>query len=115
MKKSKLTLYIFIALVLGIITGYVYNIKVIDIYNNKIFTAEATIKTIDAQSTGLKDSTTASYKQLKIQRVQQSKIRTDADADRENKLEGFTILSDIFLRLIKMIVAPLVLPHWLSG
>ncbi|MEO6851158.1 MAG: dicarboxylate/amino acid:cation symporter [Mucilaginibacter sp.] len=115
MKKSKLTLYIFIALILGVATGYVYNLKVIDTYNNKISTAEATIKTIDAQLSGLKDSTVIAYKQLKTQRLQQSKERADADAGRENKLEGFTILSDIFLRLIKMIVAPLVFTTLVVG
>jgi Na+/H+-dicarboxylate symporter len=115
MQKSKLTLYIFIALILGIVTGYVYNIKVIDGINNKISAAEANIKTIGIRLTGLKDTTTTEYKQLKIVRTQQVKERTDANAAREDKLEGFTILSDIFLRLIKMIVAPLVFTTLVVG
>ncbi len=115
MQKSKLTLYIFIALILGIVTGYVYNIKVIDGINNKISAAEANIKTIGIRLTGLKDTTTAEYKRLKIVRTQQVKERTDANAAREDKLEGFTILSDIFLRLIKMIVAPLVFTTLVVG
>jgi Na+/H+-dicarboxylate symporter len=115
MHKNKLTLYIFIALILGVATGYVYNIKVIDAYNNKIFTAEANIKTIDERLVLLKDTTVAEYKQLKTLRTGQAKVRTDANASRDDKLEGFTILSDIFLRLIKMIVAPLVFTTLVVG
>ncbi len=115
MQKSKLTLYIFIALILGIITGYVYNIKVIDKLNTKISVADANIKTIGAQLEGLKDSSAIEYKQLKIARTQQAKERTETDAARDSKLEGFTILSDIFLRLIKMIVAPLVFTTLVVG
>src|SRR6195952_3187241 len=115
MKKSKLTLYIFIALVLGVATGYLYNIKVIGGINTKINAAEANIKTIDTQLAGLKDSTTTEYHQLKTSRTTQAKARTDGNKTREDKLEVFTILSDIFLRLIKMIVAPLVFTTLVVG
>ena len=115
MRKSKLTLYIFIALILGIATGYVYNIKVIDNLNTKISVAETNIKTIDARLARSSDTTTAEYKQLKIARAQQAKLRTDNDTARDSKLEGFTILSDIFLRLIRMIVAPLVFTTLVVG
>jgi Na+/H+-dicarboxylate symporter len=115
MKKSKLTLYIFIALVLGVAVGYVYNIKVIAGINTKINAAEAFIKTSDTQLAGLKDSTTVEYKQLKTARTLKAKERADANATRDDKLEGFTILSDIFLRLIKMIVAPLVFTTLVVG
>jgi Na+/H+-dicarboxylate symporter len=115
MQKSKLTLYIFIALLLGIVTGYVYNIKVINDINNKISVAEANIKTIDTRLITLKDSSAVGYKQLKIQRAAQVKLRTDGNITRDDKLEGFTILSDIFLRLIKMIVAPLVFTTLVVG
>jgi Na+/H+-dicarboxylate symporter len=115
MQKNKLTLYILIALILGVVTGYVYNIKVIDVYNNKISIAETNIKTIDTRLAELKDSTSLEYKQLKTVRTVQVKERTDANTAREDKLEGFTILSDIFLRLIKMIVAPLVFTTLVVG
>jgi Na+/H+-dicarboxylate symporter len=115
MQKNRLTLYIFIALILGIVTGYVYNINVINDLNTKISVADANIKTIDTRLTGFTDSTTSGYKQLKVVRAQQTKIRTAADATRDNKLEGFTILSDIFLRLIRMIVAPLVFTTLVVG
>jgi L-cystine uptake protein TcyP (sodium:dicarboxylate symporter family) len=56
-----------------------------------------------------KDTTAAIIKHLKLERKAQVTIRKAiTDAEREDKLVGFTILSDIFLRLIKMIVAPLV-------
>src|ERR1700722_10465109 len=102
MQKSKLTLYIFIALILGVIAGYLYNVYVINAINTKISAAGLSIKSIDNRLAGLKDSTTAAYSQLKTQRLAQVSISKANDNLREDKLEGFTILSDIFLRLIKM-------------
>lgn len=115
MHKSRLTLYIIIALIVGVATGYVYNVKVIDGLNQKISVADANIKTIDAQAVLLKDTTAKEYKQLKAQRASLAQLRTDKNAERDNKLEGFTILSDIFLRLIKMIVGPLVFTTLVVG
>lgn len=114
-KKSKLTLYIFIALVFGVITGYIYNVRVINGINVNISTADANIKAINVKLVLLNDSTTADYMALKAQKVQQLKISKDNNSIREDKLEGFTILSDIFLRLIKMIVAPLVFTTLVVG
>ena len=108
MQKSKLTLYIFIALILGVIAGYLYNVYVVNAINVKLNGAETSIKNIDTRLAGLKDSTATAYKDIKTQRLAQVNIRKENDALREDKLEGFTILSDIFLRLIKMIVGPLV-------
>jgi Na+/H+-dicarboxylate symporter len=115
MQKSKLTLYIFIALILGVIAGYLYNVYVINAINTKINAAGASIKNIDNRLAGLKDSTTAAYSQLKTQRLAQVSISKVNDNLREDKLEGFTILSDIFLRLIKMIVGPLVFTTLVVG
>ena len=115
MHKSKLTLYILIALISGTVTGYLYNIKIIDKLNTKISVADANIKTIDARTAVLEDSSTVVYKQMKVARAQQAKERADADAARDTKLEAFTILSDIFLRLIKMIVGPLVFTTLVVG
>lgn len=114
-KKSNLTLYIFIALVIGVITGYIYNARVINTINLNINTADAQIKAINTKLVLLKDSTTADYAALQAQKVQQLKISKDNNSIREDKLEGFTILSDIFLRLIKMIVAPLVFTTLVVG
>lgn len=115
MHKSKLTLYIFIALILGAIVGYVYNVSVIATYNNKINAAETTIEVIDNHLVLLKDTTTAVYTNLKAQRIAQVKIHKVNDAMREDKVMYFNILSDIFLRLIKMIVAPLVFTTLVVG
>jgi len=115
MAKSKLTLYIFIALILGVIAGYVYNVNVIGDINSKINTADAHIKSISTQLVQLKDTTTADYKSLKIQKTAQTAIRSTNDSLRESKLEGFSILSDIFLRLIKMIIGPLVFSTLVVG
>nr|WP_294794042.1 dicarboxylate/amino acid:cation symporter [uncultured Mucilaginibacter sp.] len=115
MKKNKLTLYIFIALIAGIAVGYIYNTQVLSTYNNKISAAETAIKTVNTQLAASTDTTTAAYSQLKAERVEQSKIRIENNQLRESKVEYFTILSDIFLRLIKMIVAPLVFTTLVVG
>jgi Na+/H+-dicarboxylate symporter len=115
MKKNKLTLYIFIALIAGVVVGYIYNVSVITAYNNKINAAETAIKVIDNRLVLIKDTTTNIYKDLKTQRIAETKIRKVNDGIREGKVQYFTILSDIFLRLIKMIVAPLVFTTLVVG
>jgi Na+/H+-dicarboxylate symporter len=115
MIKNKLTLYIFIALVAGVIAGYIYNGTIIKPYNDKLAAAEISVKSLDNQIVLIKDTTRADYKALKVLRSAQVKIRKENDTIREDKLEGFTILSDIFLRLIKMIVAPLVFTTLVVG
>ncbi|WP_158828230.1 dicarboxylate/amino acid:cation symporter [Mucilaginibacter lacusdianchii] len=115
MKKNKLTLYIFIALILGIVAGYIYNQQVINDYNKKIEVADKTLKKIDDQIIKLKDTTSAPFQTLKAERVAQLKLKKEADIKREDKLVWFSILSDIFLRLIKMIVAPLVFTTLVVG
>jgi len=115
MQKSKLTLYIFIALILGVIAGYLYNVYVINAINSQITTAEANIKSLDTRLAGLKDSSTTTYQSLSSQRIAQDNIHNKINAVREDKLEGFTILSDIFLRLIKMIIGPLVFTTLVAG
>lgn len=115
MQKNKLTLYIFIALVLGIIAGYLYNVYVIDSINQKIAVAESSVKKIDVQLSSIKDTASAAFKSLKAERLAQTNIRKAADNLREDKLEGFTILTKIFLNLIKMIVGPLVFTTLVVG
>jgi len=115
MPKNNLTLYIFIALILGVITGYIYNVSVINAINIKINTADANIKTINTKLVLLNDTTAAEHITLQAQKVQQLKISKDNNSIREDKLEGFSILSEIFLRLIKMIVAPLVFTTLVVG
>ncbi|MDB5011691.1 MAG: dicarboxylate/amino acid:cation symporter, partial [Mucilaginibacter sp.] len=115
MQKSKLTLYIFIALILGIITGYVYNVNVINSYNDKINVAETNIRAIDVRIAQLTDTSATTYKSLKTERSIQVNTRKVNDDIREDKVEYFSILSDIFLRLIKMIISPLVFTTLVVG
>lgn len=114
-KKSRLTLYIFIALILGVIVGYIYNTYVINSINVNISASEASIKTIDKSLLASADTTTEGFKALKLQRKTQVKIQQDNGTLREDKLEGFNVLSKIFLNLIKMIVAPLVFTTLVVG
>jgi Na+/H+-dicarboxylate symporter len=62
-----------------------------------------------------KDTSSTTYQSLKTQKTAQNTIRKENDVVRESKLEYFTMLSDIFLRLIKMIVAPLVFTTLVVG
>jgi Na+/H+-dicarboxylate symporter len=113
--KNRLTLYIFIALVLGVILGNIYNTNVIKSINANISTAEAGIKTIDKSLLASADTTITVYKNLKTQRATLVKAQQDNNTLREDKLEFFNILSKIFLNLIKMVVAPLVFTTLVVG
>ncbi len=115
MAKSKLTLYIFIALILGIVAGYFLNVNWINQYNNKILAADNSAKSIEAKLKKINDTTTINYQTLKTQHTAQIKIRKENEGIREKYLEPLTLLSDIFLRLIKMIVAPLVFTTLVVG
>jgi Na+/H+-dicarboxylate symporter len=115
MQKSKITLYIFIALILGVIIGYIYNVHVIGDINSKISTADANIKNFTSHILTLKDTSTAEYKILRNQKNVQVIISNTNNALRDAKLQWFTILSDIFLRLIKMIIGPLVFTTLVVG
>ncbi|MGB4774198.1 MAG: dicarboxylate/amino acid:cation symporter [Daejeonella sp.] len=115
MAKNKLTLYIFIALILGIAAGYWLNVKFINQYNEQIISADKQAKSIQAQLSTVSDTTSAQYTGMKVQLDKQIKIRKENDVIREKKLEPLTLLSDIFLRLIKMIVAPLVFTTLVVG
>ncbi|QEC79934.1 dicarboxylate/amino acid:cation symporter [Mucilaginibacter ginsenosidivorax] len=114
-KKSKLTLYIFIALIAGVIVGYIYNTNVINKINSNISVADARIKAIDKNLLSSADTTTEAFKSIKKLRQTEVKAQQENSTLREDKLEGFNILSKIFLNLIKMIVAPLVFTTLVVG
>jgi Na+/H+-dicarboxylate symporter len=115
MQKSKLTLYIFIALILGVIAGYLYNVYVINAINTRITTTEVAIKSVNSSITGVKDTSGTEYKVLARRHSLLQHLIGANESLRDDKLEYFTILSDIFLRLIKMIVAPLVFTTLVVG
>ena len=61
------------------------------------------------------DTTSAAYKQLQKQKDFVVLQKSETVKARDKKLDWFTILADIFLRLIKMIVAPLVFTTLVVG
>lgn len=174
-KRNKLTLYIGVALVLGIILGFILNKSYVGTENQKIFNAELqqkellkkmkpyqtpadsiqygrlksqldnlqsrlkttqqklletdmqnnsaasvlvlkdSIKKVSASIGILIDTLNPAYVQLVKQKELISSQRTEILTARDKKLEWFSLLADIFLRLIKMIVAPLVFTTLVVG
>ncbi len=112
---NKLTLYIFVALVLGVFAGYLYNVYAISTINDQVNLAGDHIKSISKSLGAIKDTTTAGYKTLSAQRQLQNDLLQTNEHLRDQKLAVFAALSDIFLRLIKMIVAPLVFTTLAAG
>ncbi len=172
---NRLTLYIGIALVAGIIAGFVFNKSYVGIENNKIANAEIqsnhlqqqmkpyervkdsavftellsrqknitgqkkiaednllatadeikaladvklftdSLKAINGRIALQADTSFAAYKNLQKQQGLVSLQKNESLKARDKKLEWFTIMADIFLRLIKMIVAPLVFTTLVVG
>jgi len=114
-KNNRLTFFIFLALVLGVALGYYLNVKSFTVYNDKIAASDVRVKAIDGQLLKVTDSASVAYKTLISEKKATEQIRKDNEVLREKKLEPLTLLSDIFLRLIKMIVAPLVFTTLVVG
>ncbi len=112
-KKSKLTLYIIIALVIGIGLGFVLNKNYIDEENKRLTSIEVSLLQLTTEIHTAADSSI--YKQLTSQKKALTKERNEVLVARDKKVEPFSILADIFLRLIKMIVAPLVFTTLVVG
>lgn len=114
-KNNRLTFFIFLALILGVALGYYLNVHSFKDYNGEIAKAEVSVKSLEVKLNNLKDTTVVEYADLNVQKVAAQKARVEAEKAREKKLEPLTLLSDIFLRLIKMIVAPLVFSTLVVG
>lgn len=174
-KPNRLTLYIGIALVAGIIAGFILNKSYVGTENLKIANAEVaakelhnkmkpfeavkdsaafnvllasqqnianqkkqaedgilsttdgsgsfagikllsdSLKLINGRLAALTDTGNVEYKELQKQRELISIQKNDNLKARDKKLDWFTILADVFLRLIKMIVAPLVFTTLVVG
>jgi Na+/H+-dicarboxylate symporter len=174
-KPNRLTLYIFLALLAGIVLGFVLNKNYVGTENGRIASAEAAQKEAAAAAkpyekvadsaaasnlkaakkaldldisntlaalvkapkndtlahrllfykdsarrieTGLAalcDTGSAVYKDLVKYQATLGAQKNEVIKARDKKLEWFTILADIFIRLIKMIVAPLVFTTLVVG
>lgn len=114
-KGSRLTLYIVIALVAGIALGFVLNGSYVNTENNIIATNDASIEAIQSQLKLMSDTGSITYGNLADKKAELSGARNAAMTARDSKLQAFSLMADIFLRLIKMIVAPLVFTTLVVG
>jgi Na+/H+-dicarboxylate symporter len=112
-KKSKLTLYIIIALFIGITLGFILNKSYVSQENEAIQAADVKIESFNTQLQKATDSSV--YKTLAQEKKLVAKQRSEVLSARDKKMEPFSLFADIFLRLIKMIVAPLVLCTLIVG
>ena len=112
-KKSKLTLYIIIALFAGIILGFVLNKNYLSEENKALENLDAKIGQLKIDLHQSSDSAVYKKKEQEIKAI--NKERNDVLQAREKKVEPFSVLADVFLRLIKMIVAPLVFSTLVVG
>ncbi|MGN6568678.1 MAG: dicarboxylate/amino acid:cation symporter [Flavipsychrobacter sp.] len=114
-KKNRLTFFIIVSLVLGIAIGFWLNKSYVNEENNRIINGTAAIENIQKQLHTISDTSTISYKVLASEKAKQLLDKNAAIESRDDKLEPFSVLADIFLRLIKMIVAPLVFTTLVVG
>lgn len=117
--KSRLTLYIVIALVLGILLGYTLHVTYMKDSNTTLARTEKVYKEIDDKAKAAlaksADTTDAAIKAIIAQKADAAKQRDAALKARDKKVEPFSLIADVFLRLIKMIVAPLVFSTLVVG
>lgn len=174
-KANRLTLYIGIALVAGVVLGFIFNEtyvhqenKRIDLASNLLDKNEASLHQFEADTAGatykqlvalraslvqkqaiaqkamladtaldahysqvqlwkdslhiiegrllqLRDTTNPRFRYLNAERVLIIQQQQEAIKTRDKKMEPFSLLADLFLRLIKMIVAPLVFTTLVVG
>ncbi|HZY78036.1 MAG TPA: dicarboxylate/amino acid:cation symporter [Cyclobacteriaceae bacterium] len=111
-KKNRLTLYILICLVVGIALGFTLNRTYMADVNDDLEAIDLGIKDVQLKKSLADSATLAS---LNAQLEMLGKERNRILAQRDKKVEPFSLLADIFLRLIKMIVAPLVFSTLVVG
>jgi Na+/H+-dicarboxylate symporter len=114
-KSNRLTLYIVIALIAGIAIGFWMNGSYVSEENKKIALYDASLASIRSSIKTNNDTASAAYKDLVSEKLKISDGRATAITIRDEKLEPFSLLADIFLRLIKMIIAPLVFTTLVVG
>jgi Na+/H+-dicarboxylate symporter len=111
-KKSKLTLYIIICLFAGILLGFTLNKSYLAQENKDLIELDLNITKVDA---ALHSADSNAYQQFIAQKEILKKNKNEILSAREKKVEPFSLIADIFLRLIKMIVAPLVFTTLVVG
>lgn len=114
-KGHKLTLYILIGLVLGIAVGFWMNGSYVQAENVQIANAESSAAALQVKMKAMADTTTTSYAELRAEYQEVVSTKNEVLKSRDKKLEPFSLIADIFLRLIKMIVAPLVFTTLVVG
>jgi Na+/H+-dicarboxylate symporter len=108
-KGNRLTLYIILALLLGIASGFWMNVHYVNKENAVLSASESARNSKRQELKSLKDSSATGFKSLEKEIKVISANQKAASAARDKKLEPFSLMGDLFLRLIKMIIAPLVL------
>ena len=111
-KKSKLTLYILIGLFAGIALGFTLNKIYLDEENTKL---ELLDKRLNEIKTEHRSADSAAATILEAEKKSVNTQRNEVLQARDKKTEPFSVLADVFLRLIKMIVAPLVFTTLVVG
>src|SRR6266576_3655241 len=95
-KKSRLTLYIVICLFAGIILGFALNKSYLSEENKALTEIDLSILQTDGE---LHVADSNAYKQLTLKKEALKKSRNEILSAREKKVEPFTLIADIFLRL----------------
>lgn len=111
--KSRITLYILICLFAGIVLGLALNKTWLEPNNAEIDAIQKIQDNVTTQLTATTDSTLKTALLTQKKELQQKK--NALIGARDKKVEPFSVLADVFLRLIKMIVAPLVLSTLVVG
>jgi Na+/H+-dicarboxylate symporter len=110
-KTNRLTLFIVIALLAGVIVGFLLNKYYVQDENSQIALSTSSIAALHIPP----DSNTIEYKNAVAEKAKLIVKKNIAIDKRDKKLDPFSLLADIFLRLIKMIVAPLVFTTLVVG
>jgi Na+/H+-dicarboxylate symporter len=97
------------------VLGFILNTSYVHIENKQIDGFEVKMEQINAQLQLNKDTASPEHKALEIQKKSIAKERNAVLSARDKKVEPFSLIADIFLRLIKMIVAPLVFTTLVVG
>ena len=112
-KKSRLTLYIIVCLFLGIALGFALNKNYLAEENQTLEAIQGSMLAINMDLATVTDST--ARVNMEKEKKALGLTRTMVMTSRDKKIEPFSVLADIFLRLIKMIVAPLVFTTLVVG